>query len=130
MNWINEIDELHQFFEQWFLGADVEFERLEAALTPDFTIVSPDGSVTGRAETLDWLRGAHGTDDDLRMATTDHRLLHESDTVLVASYVETHVRGERIHRRLSTVVFARDADADNGLRWVRVHETWLERPGG
>ena len=128
MDWQGEIVELHNFFEAWFLGADVNFDRVESVLAPAFTIVGPDGNVESRSATIGFLREVFGSDDDLNMTTTDHQLLHESSDTLLASYIETHVRGEKTWRRQSTVVFAKDSTVINGLKWVRVHETWLERP--
>ena len=128
-NWQAEIVELHDFFEAWFLGTDVDFDRVESVLAPEFTIVGPDGEVEDRAATIGFLRDAYGSDDELNMITSDYRLLHEGRDTLVASYVETHLRGEKRWRRRSTVTFAREAKAVNGLVWVRVHETWIDRPG-
>ena len=60
----NEIVELHQFFEDWFMGrlnnSDQAFRRVEDVMARGFTMVSPEGRVTGRTDLLHSLRSAHG----------------------------------------------------------------------
>ncbi len=125
--WMTEVDELHEFFEAYFLGtipAD-DLTRFETVLDPDFTIVGPDGGVSNRATTLDAVRqGFHHT-SDFTLTTRDHRLVHADDSTVVGSYIEHHGWSDgRENERLSTVVFRVDDSMPNGLRWLRVHETW------
>ena len=129
MDWQREIDELHHFFEAYFLGTEDALDRVEAALGPAFTFVGPDGDQTDRQATIDRIEAGHGHASQLRITTTEHHLLHETDEVVVASYVERHELSASSNRRLSTVVFTVDPDGPNGLRWLRVHETWLDRSG-
>lgn len=127
MRWRQEIEELHDEFEAWFLGAGDSLDRVEAALHPDFTFVGPHGDETDRQTTIDRIDAGRGHASDLTIATTDHGLVHATDEVVVARYVEGHDWADgRTNRRLSTVVFLVDPDGPNGLRWLRVHETWLE----
>ncbi len=127
VNWIDEIIELHAFFEGWFLGAIDSLDRMESVLAEGFSIVQPDGAEVDRAGTIESVAGGRATSRELVITTSDHRLLHDGGDTLVASYVETHERSDRTKRRLSTVVFVRSDSAPNGLMWVRVHETWLDR---
>ncbi len=127
MNWVDEIIEMHAFFEAWFQGRTDSTERMESVLATEFTIVGPDGAEVDRAGTIESVTGGQGASPDLVISTSDHRLLHESGETVVASYVETHVSGDHPRRRSSTVVFERSETAPNGLMWVRVHETWLDR---
>jgi len=124
---MREIDELHEFFEALFLGTISSLERAEAALADDFTMAGPDGSVADRATVLAMLDAGQGHTSSLRIEVEDHRLLAETDKIIVASYVEIHRLSSRNNRRLTTVVFRKDASAPNGVRWVRGHETWLDR---
>ncbi len=58
----DEVADLHLFFQEWFRGvlsAD-GFERFEAALAPDFTIVMPGGELVERAEIVAAIRRHHG----------------------------------------------------------------------
>lgn len=125
MSWQQEIIELHDFFQAYFLGEEDSQARAEAAMHPDFTIVGPDGVVSDRGATLEMLRGGQGGLTTFVLSTHDHRLLHSNDEVIMASYVEAQQRGEGPNERLSTVVFLVDPEGPNGLRWLRVHETWM-----
>ena len=127
MGWREEIVELHEFFEAWFLGTEDSLERVEQALGAEFTFVGPDGGETDRQATIDRLDAGRGHTSELRITTSEHRLLHQSDDVLMASYIEGHELAASTNRRLSTVVFTVDPGGPNGLRWLRVHETWLDR---
>jgi hypothetical protein len=124
MNWRQEIIELHEFFEGYYLGRLDSLERPEAAFHRAMTFVAPDGSVSDRAQLMTMLADGHGHTSSLTIETVDHRLLYEADEVTVASYVERHVLTERTNQRLSTVVFV-PGPGPNGLQWLRVHETWL-----
>jgi len=130
VRWREEIEELHDFFEAYFTGAEDSLARAEAVLAPEFTIVGPDGSEADRAATIRMLQGGHAHTSDLTITTSDHRLLHDAEAVLVASYVEHHDLGDRQNHRLSTVVFRPDPAAPNGLNWLRVHETWTPDSAG
>ena len=125
MRWREEIEELHDFFQAYFTGAEDSLGRVEAVLAAEFTIVGPDGNEADRRATIRMLEGGHAHTTDLTITTSDHRLIHESDHLTVASYVEHHLLSERENHRLSTVVFVPDPVAANGLAWLRVHETWL-----
>lgn len=129
MDWAREIDELHAFFAAWFRGTVDSMERMEGVLAPGFTIVGPDGATMSRTETLAAVRAGHGRSPDLEITTSDHRLIATAGVVIVARYVETHDRPDASSRRVSTVVFTADSGAPNGVRWVSVHETWLDRSG-
>ncbi len=127
MDWRAEIIEFHDFFQAYFLGQDDSLDRVDAALHPGFSIVGPDGGVSDRATTLEMLRQGHAHTESLVITTLDHALLHQTDEILVASYIEHHALSAATNERLSTVVFDIDPGGPNGVRWLRVHETWLNR---
>ena len=127
MNWQTEIDELHAFFEGYFLGtiAVNDMSRFADVLDDGFTIVGPHGETSSRDETLAMVRQGHAHATDMTIECRDHRLLLDDGATLVASYVERHAWTDgRENERLSTDVFAADPAMPNGLRWIRVHETW------
>lgn len=132
--WATEVDELHAFFEAYFLGtipAD-EIRRFADVLDPDFTIVGPNGDVSDRTTTVEAVRRGHDHTRNLMLTTRDHELIHADSSTVVSSYIERHAWTDgRENERLSTVVFRRDDTMPNGLRWLRVHETWTvhESPG-
>ena len=125
IRWSEEITELHEFFEDLFNGVVTSLDRVEVALAPDFTIVGPDGGESDRAATIAMLAAARNS-RQLDMSTTAHRLLHCSEEMIVASYIEHHHVAEGDTRRLSTALFVPDSDAPNGVCWLRVHETWVD----
>ncbi|MCG8456718.1 MAG: DUF4440 domain-containing protein [Holophagales bacterium] len=139
---VKEIEELHRFFEGWFLGilpdTDEAFARFADALDGDFMIVSPSGRATERAALLEALRGAHGawgSGDGAseagagggRIWIENVRIRHLAGDLVVATYEEWQQKGgeARARGRLSTVVFRREGNAPGGLAWLHVHETWL-----
>ncbi|MEM9562830.1 MAG: DUF4440 domain-containing protein [Actinomycetota bacterium] len=129
MDWRAEIDELHEFFQMYFLGGvDVSaLDRVEVALHTDFTFVGPHGDEAERQAVIDRIAAGHGHTSELTISTTEHALVHHGGDVVVARYVEGHHLADgQANRRLSTVVFLVDPDGPNGLRWLRVHETFIE----
>lgn len=125
MRWREEIDQLHEFFEAYFSGAETSLERAEAVLAPEFTIVGTDGVESDREGTLEMLSDGHAHTSDLTITTSDHRLVLRSEEVIVATYLEHHELSERHNHRLSTVIFVADPTTPNGLLWHHVHETWV-----
>lgn len=122
-----EITELHDFFEKWYDGAVGEdvVVRLEEALHGDYSMVFPDGTERDRASTIEGVR-THRDAGAVTIIVNEITVLYEDDDVVVASYLETQQRLDGGDRRRSTVVFLKDAEGPNGLRWLRVHETKLE----
>jgi len=143
---VQEIVELHRFFEGWLSGSlpatDEVFGRLEAALAPGFLLISPDGSVLARAEVIAWVRGGHGgRGPSFRIHIRNPEPRLEERGLVLATYEEWQESGGEsgpsIHKfddepvpsglggRLSTVVFRERPDAPNGVEWLHVHETTL-----
>ena len=125
MDWVAEVDGLHEFFEAYFLGSESSLDRLEAVLAPGFTMAGPDGSVSNRDEIVRMVADGHAHTDSLRIEIGGHRLVAEGDEVVVGTYVETHHLSDRRNDRLTTVVFEADPDAPNGVRWLHAQETWI-----
>jgi len=130
MYWITEIEDLHGFFEAWFLGKETSMDRAEKAFDEEFTFAGPDGTERDRRSMIQMLTEGRAHTTDLRITTTDHRLIVDTDDAVVATYVEHHQMGAAQNRRLSTVVFVPEQSAPNGLRWLRVQETWLPNLSG
>lgn len=125
-----EIIELHDFFEDWFIGESIDqaFERVEGALGPGFVLVSPSGDRDERQPLLENIRLGHGgRRETFRIWIEDIQLRHSVNDIHVATYQEIQQeRDEHPTVRLSTVVFRESPDAPNGLIWLHVHETWLQ----
>ena len=126
--WLDEIVQLHDFFEAYFLGTvpEDDLSRMESAFAPNLTFLGPTGSVTGRAETIAMVRAGYAHTKQLDITITEPTLLAESGGLVACRYVENHALAKTSNHRWTTAVFEEDADAPNGLAWVTVHETWVE----
>ena len=125
--WHREIVELHEFFEELFLGTTDSLARADAALADEFTMAGPHGIVSPRETVMSQLEAGIAHTTELTILIEEPRLLCETDDLVVAEYVEVHqLREGRGNRRRTTVVFRKDPDGPNGLRWLRAHETWIE----
>ncbi len=125
-----EINQLHQFFQDWFNGeiepSDENFSRLSVVLADSFKLVSPDGRVLERQPLLDGLHQAHDTRNDIRIWIKEVRVLHWFDKLVLATYQEWQQIEGKITARLSSVLFGRKPGTPHGLEWLHVHETWMD----
>ncbi len=126
---IQEVIDLHTFFEEWLGGAlpadDAIFARFSAATDPGFTLIGPDGAMMESAAIAGWIRHAHGTRPGFRLWTTDHRLHYADAGCALVTYREWQTRDGVTTCRFSTAFFVPAATAPLGLCWRHVHETWL-----
>ena len=118
-----EIEAVHDFFDAWFRGEldDAAFDRFADALDDDFHIVGPNGRRMDRSRTLDLVRAGKASGHRAITVRNIALLWHHGD-VIAMGYEDW--QGER--GRLSSAVFRDDRQAPGGLRWMLVHETWLE----
>lgn len=126
-----EITEVHQFFQEWFRGETTEeaFPRFDQALDSGFVIIGPGGRALDRGTIIEAVHRQHGADPEAVIEVRNVVLRMETETTAVFTYEEWQRQPDGTMRgRLSTVVFAREARAPNGLRWRHVHETWLPTP--
>lgn len=125
---IQEVIDLHTFFEAWLGGAlpatDAAFARYATVTAPDFTLISPDGAMLSAAAVADWIRRSHGTRPGFRLWTTDHQLHYADDACALVTYLEWQTRAEVTTCRISTALFVAAPGAPNGYGWRHVHETW------
>ena len=128
----NEIDTLHRCFEAWFNGhvpkTAEAFSRIDTALAETFVIVMPQGSKVERAPLLKGLYEAHAGRPGIRIWIKHVRILEEDQTLVVAEYEEWQTEDGETTSRHSTAIFRRSVEKPNGLEWLRVHETWFDRP--
>ena len=127
-----EVVDLHTFFQGWLGGVlpddDAVFARFAAANDPAFTLISPDGSIADSVETSAWIRAAHGTRRGFRLWTDAHRMHFQDGNIALVTYREWQMRDDATNVRLSTALFRIAPAAPNGVAWVHVHETWLDKP--
>ena len=129
MNYEREVIELHDFFVNWLQGKLSEtpaaFERVQAVLSSDFLLITPDGKITDGETLLAGIRAAHGARPGLRMWIEAVQLRQQIDNLLIVTYQEWQAENDNTTARISTAVFQVDASTPHGLRWLHVHETWL-----
>ncbi|HQY91758.1 MAG: hypothetical protein WAU00_17140 [Caldilinea sp.] len=125
---IQEVIDLHTFFEAWLGGAlpasDAAFARFATTTDPDFILIDPDGKVMEGDAVAGWIRRAHGTRRSFRLWTTDHRVRYEDSGCAFVTYLEWQTRDGVTTCRISTALLIAHTAAPNGLRWRHVHETW------
>lgn len=128
----NEIDTLHRCFEDWFNGrvprTSEAFNRIDTALAETFVIVMPQGNKVERGPLLKGLYDAHAGRQGIRIWIEQVRVLEQDRALVVAEYEEWQEEGGETTSRHSTAVFRRSEEKSNGLEWLRVHETWFDRP--
>lgn len=130
-----EIVELHRFFMDWFCGAvtdsDAVWSRVTDVLAPEFVMIAPEGRAFLREELLASVRaryGSHAPERDFEIWIRNLDCRHVAEHVVLTTYEEWQRRAGETSGRLSTAVFERVPDTPNGVRWLHVHETWLQAP--
>jgi len=126
-----EVIDLHRFFVGW-LGGDLpddeeSFDRVRRVLADGFAIVTPDGQRSERLTLLEGLRAARGRRPGLRIWIEAFQGREISDGLFLATYEEWQQESSAPHGRLSSALFRRASGAPQGVDWLHVHETWLER---
>ena len=128
-----EVEELHEFFEQWFLGkleaTDENFGRFADVMHEQFEIVAPDGTRTPRESLLRRLRQAHGfqagQSETYRIRVENVAVRDAAERVHIVTYEEWQRTGAGDKGRISTAVMRDREGRPNGLEWLHVHETWM-----
>lgn len=124
-----EIVELHQFFQDWYIGklerSKENFDRLENALADGFRIVTPNAQIIERQPLIDGIENAHNTQVAMRIWIEDVHIQHWLDDHVLATYQEWQEKGGETTTRLSSVLFKRKPENPHGLEWLFVHETWM-----
>ena len=127
-----EIERLHDSFVAWFTGsADRDdFGAIADALDADFEMIVPGGRRRGRAVVLDSTRAADGRagPGTVDLDGRNVEIRHDRGDCAVVRYEEWQETPDGTTARVSTVLLREDDEAPNGLRWVDVHETWMDDP--
>ena len=125
----NEIHELHQFFQDWYNNqlslTDENFSRCVNVLDPNFRIIFPSGDQLQYQTLLNILRNAHGSRKNMRIWIKRIQVLHQIGDLVLAIYEEWQEIDSQVNSRLSTVLFQKAPKTPNGVRWLHVHETWI-----
>ena len=127
----NEIIELHQFFLDWYNNklspSDENFTRVSDVLAPDFTIIFPSGENVFCQPLLDRLRNANNIHANMRIWIRNIKVRFHIGNLILATYEEWQEIDGLITSRLSSVVFQDNETKPNGLQWLHVHETWINK---
>lgn len=125
----NEIIELHQFFQDWYNNqlspTNENFARCADVLDPDFSIIFPSGDKVLYQTLLDRLHNAHNSHTAMRIWIENIEVLHQVGDLILATYEEWQEIEGVVTSRLSSVFFKKVSSTPNGLRWLHVHETWI-----
>jgi hypothetical protein len=127
-----EIRSLHDFFVGWYTGRLDEggFDRFEDALSPDFEMVTPDGEVLTRAETVGYVREERDTHDEFDIGIRNVETIDAHEGRALLRYEEWQTKGDENETqkdgRLSTALFGTSDTAPEGVEWLYLHETPLE----
>ena len=125
----NEIIQLHQFFQDWYNNelapTDENFSRCADVLAPDFSIIFPNGEIIQQQPLLDALHKAHNSRTGMRIWINNVQVYHHVGDLILATYEEWQEIEGQVTARLSSVLFQEAQPTPNGIRWLHVHETWI-----
>ena len=128
-NCLNEVNELHKFFQDWFTAAvpdtDEAYGRFSQTIGDDFHIIGPNGMLTNRENILVGLRAAHNA-GPFEIWIENASAREVVDGLWLALYEEWQIREGVKTARQSTALFRPNPSTPNGLEWVHVHETWID----
>ena len=127
---IQEVQELHHFFQQWFAGelpnTEDAFGRFSQTLSPNFTIISPSGEITDRTTMEQLLRNAHGS-GTVEIWIEQPQVRELSAGLILVLYEEWQRRDGRKTVRQSSALFRPNPKNPNEVEWLHVHETWIDQ---
>lgn len=128
LNYDKEIKDLHQFFEDYFVGRipSDAVVRFETALAQDFHLINADGSIVNRDEIIAMMHGGYKHRDNCKIWIENTQLRSKQGDIAIVSYEEWQTIDDITTSRTSTVVFRDDATQENGLIWLHVHESGLK----
>ena len=126
-----EIEELHQFFQDWFNGdlpeTDASFARFADVMAPDFEMVSPNGRSISITSLQPALRQRYNSWQNGRIWIKNVRVHWQKGELLLVVYEEWQAVDGEENGRLSSVLFQQQPNLPNGLLWLYLHETWLPK---
>ena len=130
---LQEVADLHAFFEAWLSGTaentNTVFSRVESTLGEEFTMVSPSGQRLQRSDVIGWLRGTHGaraSQGSFHIAIAEPEILLLRPPLVLLGYVEEQTLGDVVTRRQSTALFEISIEGGQRVRWLALHETWID----
>lgn len=124
-----EVADLHAAFARWFRGEEQSFDSIAQAFAADFSMTTPDGRQIAEPLVSEGLRRAKGSRGaDFRIWIERIRPVVETPEIVAVIYDECQHADGQDTRRHVTALFRRASAAPLGVRWLRVHETWVDGP--
>ena len=124
-----EVENLHQFIQQWFNGSipktEDAFARLSTSWPHGFTLIDPHNKCHSSTELLKSTYQLHGQFTKLSIQIKSIRVTSHLSGAAVAVYEEWHVEPIESEARLCSATFAVEADHPGRLSWVHIHESKL-----
>lgn len=123
---IDEILEIHQFFELWFTGSveksKEQFARFEQAFADGFVMILPGGNQLTRDELLEIFWQEYGSiSAPFRIEIRNPTVRKVGESLHLAIYEEWQFGQEQTARITSALMSENRA----GVQWLSAHETWL-----
>ncbi|MGB7337286.1 MAG: hypothetical protein WBC91_00225 [Phototrophicaceae bacterium] len=127
-NYEKEIKDLHQFFEDYFVGRipASAVTRFETSVAEGFHLVEASGKIINREEIIAMMHGGYRHRDNCKIWIENTQLRQQHGDLLIVSYEEWQTIDAITTSRTSTVVFRDDDTQPNGLIWLYVHESGLK----
>ena len=125
----DEVKNLHAVIQDWMTGSvpktEAAFSLFRNALDTEFVIIHPTGVAERYEEILKSFWSAHGIQDKnfvIEIQNLNHRITF--DNFSLVTYEEWQF-GTAPTARFSSVLF-KNTKKDNRVRWIHLHETWME----
>jgi len=129
---VKEVEELHQFFQDWFNGSVensvTSFARFTDVMHADFTMIAPNGKQTNRGALKGSLFMMYGKRPSIKIWIENPEFRFLSNNTAMLTYEEWQQENEDAEpsTRISTVIFEQSPDSPtlpNNVTWLHVHET-------
>ncbi len=125
-----EIEDLHEFFHDWFTGKvhEDEFEsKFLTRFARELVFIPPAGIFLGLEDLSSSVRAGYASNLDFRVQIRRVAVQKEFDGYVLATYEEWQRNALASkppdNGRIATVVFS----SSDPLKWHHIHETWLPR---
>jgi hypothetical protein len=123
-----EIVDLHEFFEGWFSGrlTGNEISVLDDVIHDDFMLITPHADQINKSNLIEIINSNHGKTIDQKIWVENIQIRSTYNGVILATYTECQMKNEVETCRISSALFKKDDIARNKIKWIHLHETFIE----